>query len=285
MSTSRNSLKVLLGLTMVLLLLGVGGTAYGLLVLTDQNSSVAIDPSSQHGMFDWIIDGVNLAPVYGAAGGDDDYRQWFWYRVGETPEASIDTLTLNSAIAYASPPFGPVNSAYVSYSNPAGLKIEVTYTLNGSLAGSGQSDIGEQIRISNNGTLTLPVSFYQYCDFMLNAPNVGGELITFVNSNTVREVGASGYVQETVHTPIAQHQEAEPFPVTINKLNDLVADNLADNLSATGDVVWAYQWDYSLAPGQSVLISKDKQAVIPEPSALALAMAGLLGLCLFKRRR
>jgi hypothetical protein len=285
MVTIRNARRAGLIAIAALMLLGVGGKAYGLLFLQDQNSSVTIDPNSQHGMFDWIIDGVNLAPVYGAVGGDDDYRQWFWYRVGNTPEASIDTLNLNSALAYASPPTGPINTAYLSYSTPVGLKFEITYTLNGSLAGSGQSDIGEQIRITNNGSLATPLSFYQYSDFMLDAPVVGNEVITFLNANTVQETGASGYILETVHTPVAQHQEAEAFPVTINKLNDLAAGNLVDNLSATGDVTWAYQWDYTLAPNQSVLISKDKLAVVPEPSTVLLAIVGLLGVSLARRRR
>src|SRR5258705_5756150 len=70
--------------------------AYGLF-LQDKNSTLSIDPTTQHGMYDWVIDGVNLAPVIGAVGGDDDYRQWFWYRVGNTAEASIDTLTLATA--------------------------------------------------------------------------------------------------------------------------------------------------------------------------------------------
>jgi hypothetical protein len=281
---SRNYLQTMLGILIVVVVLGFSGTAHGLLFLQDQNSTVAIDPSTQHGMYDWIIDGNNLAPVYGAAGGDDDYRQWFWYRVGATAEASIDTLPLAVAGASDSNFDGFNDKAFLRYLG-GGLKIEVTYTLTGSTAGSGVSHIGEQISITNTGAEPLSLSFFQYGDFMLNAPNVGGETITFENPNQVRESGASGYVMETVNTPVAQHREAEPFPITINKLNDGAPDNLVDNAGASGDVTWAYQWDYTLAPNETVLISKVKDAVIPEPTSMALTALGLIALVFAKRRR
>ena len=50
--------------------------------LSDGNSSVAVSPDTQAGMYNWTINGVNIL-----------YQQWFWYRVGDSgPEKSIDTL-------------------------------------------------------------------------------------------------------------------------------------------------------------------------------------------------
>ncbi len=120
---------------------------------------------------------------------------------------------------------------------------------------------------------------------MLNPPNVGGETVVFSNPNTVHESGANGDMQETVHTPPADHQEAEPFPTTINKLNDALPTTLADNAGAgPGDITWTYEWDTVIAPGDTFLISKDMQIVVPEPSTVALLLVGLVGFCLRKRR-
>jgi hypothetical protein len=282
--TYRNLGRVVLFSAFFLVLgLVVLPPTYGLLI-QDSNSTLSIDPTTQHGVYDWIIDGVNLAPVYGALGGDDDYRQWFWYRVGNNPEASIDTLTLDVAAASDANFDGTNDTAFLRYLG-AGFKIEVTLSLVGGTTGSGQSDIGEQIKIVNTSASPLTMSFYQYVDFQLNAPNVAGEYVWWMNSNTVREQGNVGYVTETVYTPVATHTEAEPFATTINKLNDGVASNLADTNSAWGDVTWANQWDRTIDPGGSFLISKDKQAVVPEPSTVLLVVGGLIGLLVGSRRR
>jgi hypothetical protein len=258
----------------------IGRTAHAVtLNLGDGNSSVSIDLSSERGLYDWIVDGVNLAPA--AGGGVLDYRQWFWYRLDNNPEASIDTMTLGVNGTTDANFDGSVDTAFVSYSGAPGFKINVTFTLAGGTLGSGASDIGEQVSLVNTSSQMITVSFFQFGDFQLTAPDIGGETISFVNSNTVRETGLTGYVQETVHTPVATHQEAELFPVTIFKLDDASPTTLSDNASAgPGDVTWAYQWDVTLAPGQTFLISKDMQAVIPEPSTALLVLVALLGLLL-----
>ena len=284
LSEFRNRLREWL-LLFVFVLIGMSGKAHAVtLGLADGNSSVTIDLSSDRGLSDWIVDGVNLAPA--AGGGVFDYRQWFWYRVGNNPEASIGTLTLGVNGVTDANFNGSPDTAFVSYSGPPGLKINVTFTLAGGTLGSGTSDIGEQISLVNTSSQSITMSFFQYGDFQLTAPNVGGEMVSFTNSNTVRETGSTGYVQETVHTPIATHQEAEAFPITINKLDDALPTTLSDNTSAgPGDITWAYQWDVTLAPAQTFLISKDMQAVIPEPSTAILVFVGLIAFSQAKRRR
>src|SRR6266436_1751976 len=114
----------------VILLLAFKETAPAVILnLQDGNSTVAIDVDSQHGLFDWKTDGVNLAPT--AGGGINDYRQWFWYRVGANPEQSVDTLTRGTTGVTDANFNGLPDTAFVSYSGAAGFRIDTTFTLGG----------------------------------------------------------------------------------------------------------------------------------------------------------
>ena len=66
----------------VFFMLAVTATAQAALyTLTDDNSTAVIEGGSSAGVGTWTIDGT-----------DHMFQQWFWYRVGNTAEASIDTL-------------------------------------------------------------------------------------------------------------------------------------------------------------------------------------------------
>jgi len=51
-------------------------------VLTDQNTTVTIDPVNGAGVYSWLVNGVEQL-----------FQQWFWYRVGSTGgESPLETL-------------------------------------------------------------------------------------------------------------------------------------------------------------------------------------------------
>ena len=79
---------------------------------------------------------------------------------------------------------------------------------------------------------------------------------------------------ESIGVLAPNHVEAALFDSTLLKLNDGVATTLNDVLTAgPGDVTWAFQWDMTIAPFQTVTIQKAKLlAPIPEP----MTMVGLL---------
>jgi len=89
-------------------------------------------------------------------------------------------------------------------------------------------------------------------------------------------------------TPGATHGEAEPFGVTLGKLNSGGPVTLSDNNGPEGPgaVTWALEWDFNIAPGNTAIISKDKylDVLVPEPSALALLGAGLALLAVRRSR-
>jgi len=234
-----------------------------IITLSDQNSVVQIDPTSptQAGMFDWRVDGVNYMA-----------KQWFWYRIGPTDgEHSVDTLPL------VGPPVVTGNTAITTYDLGQRVSLEIQYTLNGGLLGSGTADIAEVIRISNRGTSTVDLHFYQYADFDLSA----SDSVTFPNSVQVLQSGANGNMAETVALSPSHHEGAlvGVHPDILDELNDQFPTTFDDTCtSSTGNVAWAFEWDKSLAPSKTFIISKDKQLNVPEPSTLALALLGLLAL-------
>ncbi len=250
------------------------------IVLTDRNATVTVDPqpaaNDPAGMIAWEVDGVNHLA-----------QQWFYYRTGNNPEQEIHNLPLAGVIA-SNGDFHPGNErVLMRYGTADTFYITVDYLLAGGLPGSGASDLAEVISIDNNSNETLRMSFFQYSDFDV-ANNVIDGSINVTGGNTARQVSTSGLtVSETVVTPMPTLSEVALSPNTFAKLNDGNADNLdgSTSLNGPGDYTWTFQWDITLSPGGSFLISKDKHiggGIIPEPATL-----GLLGLSLLAitRRR
>ncbi|MBN1344012.1 MAG: hypothetical protein JXQ73_15110 [Phycisphaerae bacterium] len=235
--------------------------------LTDDNSTATFktsgDAYSTLGMNSWTVDGV-----------DHLFQQWFWYRVGDVGgESAIDTLDLVLAGTTDTNFDGDVDTLFLKYEG-FGFTTEVRFTLDGGAIDSGASDLAEQITITNTGRQDLDFHFFQYVDFDLNGTGAG-DTVEFLNANTVQQHAENAWLSETVVTPAANHHEAADYPYTLNHLNDQSPSTLNDNDFASGDVTWAFQWDFALAPGESFQISKDKQIVVPAPGAALLGMIGL----------
>jgi hypothetical protein len=273
-----HGLKLAFSATLSLALLGsaLPSRADNIQTLSDQNSSVAIDLSSQAGMYQWSVDGNNYLA-----------QQWFWYRIGTTgPEASINTLSLTSVTNLGS-------ELFTTY-NGTNFTVSVTYTLNGSAPGNGSSHINESINVANTSGGSLDMHFFQFSHFTLAGANTvtlgrGG----FGNNfDEAFQTGGGGAALtenvDAVNTPGANHGEAAFFPQTLNELNDAFPTTLNDHTNAgPGDVTWALEWDKTLTAsgiGSSLLISKDKYLQVPEPAVVALISLGLT-VCAFRRRR
>jgi hypothetical protein len=136
--------------------------------------------------------------------------------------------------------------------------------------------------------------FYQYSDFNLGgSPNNDSVTLGTDPSgdfNSANQTDGVNSLIESVTTanPSANHGETAIVPLTLIKLNNGANPvQLNDNASAgPGNVTWALEWDMTLDPGGSFLLSKDKQlhVLVPEPSALVLIPAAAAGLALYRRR-
>lgn len=248
-----------------------------LLTLIDENSVVQIDPAAASGASLWQVDGVDQLNL-----------QWFWFRVGNTAEQAINTIPLALAGTFDTDFDSVNNGLFARYVQPGpnGFTIEVTYNLVGGAPGSGTSDLAEQIRIINTSGSALPLTFFQYCDLNLSG-NALDDTVQLSNANTMTQSDLVLTVGETVVTPAPAFYEVGNAAALLAKLTDGSPTTLNNNGGPiSGDVAWAFQWNFNLAPGSSVLISKDKQLlVVPEPATIGLLAMGLLALVPVARRR
>jgi hypothetical protein len=240
--------------------------------LTDGNSSVTIDAGSTAGLNSWLVDGQNQAQ-----------QQWFWYRIGSSGgEAGINTIS--SPVSSQTSP----GQLTLSYVNPQ-VGLQLVYSLVGGAPGSASSDLSEQIKISNPGPAPLDFHFFQYVDFNLNGTTAGDSIQLGKNLqnkfNEAFQSEGSSVFAETVTAPGANHAESSVIGVTLASLTDANPTTLNDTTTAgPGNVTWAFEWDLSIASGGSVIISKDLNLIVPEPSAFALVIVGGCGLKFIRRR-
>jgi hypothetical protein len=244
--------------------------------LNDLNSSAQVNVANQAGMFNWTVDGKNYLNT-----------QWFWLGVGNGAPTAINNLGLLSATT----PDGVNGPELVTTYGNVGYNVSVNYLLTGAQPGSGQSDISETISLNNTSTNALTLHFYQYSDFNFGSNDtvqLGKNIRGMFDLADV--TSASGLsLSETVATPGANEGEAGIAPSTLNKLNNGVNPVTLDDVLTAGpaanDATWAFQWDVTIAPGGSFLISKDKALDVPEPGCLSLLSLGLVAFAARKFRR
>jgi hypothetical protein len=241
--------------------------------LTDGNSVLKVNDTDPRGAYSWSVDGVDIL-----------YQQWFWFRVGNTAEQSLDKLPVTAALLSAS---GDCAACVldVTYQG-AGFTIGVKYSLNGGQTGSRTADVGEQIRINNQRNTALDFHFFQYSDFNINTVQ-GDTVVIDPSRHFVTQTPERGgsMLAEVAVNQAPSHAEAGFYSTTVDRLNDTSPTVLDDVLNAgPGNVTWAFEWDKVIPRRGSFLISKDKLvSPIPEPAALVI-MSIALGLIAVRRR-
>jgi len=235
------------------------------IVLGDGNSTATFD--NTNGQYSWTVDGVEHL-----------YAQEFYFRrSGFNDEQNLNTMTLLGQAINDTNPFSDDRADSIStlYSDNNGLEVETLFTLRGSGQGSGASALAEQITLTNTGTSTIFLSFFQYVDFDLGG-DASDDWGRIVDGNTATQYDDEFAISETVATPSPTlFQMGDESDISALWSNGVI-DNLNGDADYQGDVAWAFQWNVELEAGDSFLISKNK-SIVPTPSSLALlASAGLL---------
>jgi len=242
-------------------------------VLEDRNASMAVGIQPGFGAFEWTIEGVNHLN-----------QQWFWVRTGQDWERPLHTPSGPvAAISSDSNGNGDDDMLFLKYDYDL-YTVEVTYLLTGGEALSNTSSVAETIRIISRCEDPLDLHFFQYTDLDLNG-TPADDTVEVVNASTVQQYDPLAMFSETVVTPDPDRYEADYWSSTRDKLEDGLPSELNNSGGPlTGDVTWAFQWDFLLdGYGDTFIISKDKLLVgvpIPAPGAMIL---GLVGLALVRR--
>jgi hypothetical protein len=250
-----------------LLILCAATAAASQITISDGNTAAYFDLGATGvGMDGWTVNGVNQLA-----------EQSFWYEVGNSGTVQrINTLTLSG---YNTPAPNTLDATYLG----SGFDVEVTWSVYGAAPGFQQADMSELIQITNTSLTPLDFNFWEYVNLnLLGSPT--NTSVSITGGNTAWQYNGALGVSETADVPSPSRYEAN-FQSTV--LADVEAGLLSDNSSQTnGDLAWAFQWDQQIAPGDSLIISKDKQlSVVPEPGTLALLGMSALGLLAYAWRR
>lgn len=251
---------------------GAGAADASVITISSNNSTAKFETASGQtnpvGQFSWTIDGYDVLA-----------RQWFWYRIGSTgPEQSIDALDASPDIAQPD-----AGSLVLDYAGSL-LRTQVVYQLTGGQTDSAQSVLNETIVLTNTGSTTMHLHFFQYVDINLFDPSAGPDTLIIANGNTAVQSNPTSSVSETVTTPSPTYYMAGLTPAVLNLLTDGAPTTLGIVPGpVVGDVSWAFQWDLTLAPNHLAIISKVKSVDlrspsgnVPEPATIALLAAGAM---------
>jgi len=261
-----------LGIVLPTLFLGTSALAQPI-TFADGNSTVTLNPSTPSGMSSWTIDGANVLG-----------QQSFWLGVNSSPVTPVSTIS--PAIVSGPTPTGGSTSLTTSYANSQ-VSLSAVYSLQGGTPGSGNSDLGEQIQIKNLGNTALTFHFYQYAAFQ----NVTSVKLTSAAGffGDAYVTGAGALINEAVNTgviPGPSEGETEAPGVTLAKLMSGSPGPLDGSTVGGANYTWAFEWDKTVSPGSSLIISKDLNVtlavVVPEPAPWSLISLGLVGFGFFK---
>ncbi len=169
------------------------------------------------------------------------------------------------------------------------IRLQYTFELVNDTTPDDLDGFNWDFNITNQSALDLDLTFYSYLDLDLDgAGDFGDDIATAdrrqiivqdANSSTVYHWNASS-------SGLADHFQVQQFPTVRNFLDGLsTVTDLSDNDTNFGpaDFTAAYQYDFTIAAGDTDGNGVGSISPIPEPSTGLLVMLGLAGLA--RRRR
>ena len=250
-------------------------------ILTDGNSSVALTSTA---VTQWTVGTTNQLD-----------QEEFFYRVGNSGgQSPLSSLTPNTIKTLDTNSNGLNDTAKITYGSSSGFQVVVTYSLTGGATGSGSSDLGETIKVSNEGMSSQTFHLFEYTNFNLGG-STSGQVVTITGGNTATDVG-NGVDAQIVVSPKPSEYGASNTAASPDLLSSISSSSKAYTLkdvasAPSGDGESAFEWDLNIGCGSTCVISIDKDlkgtpvVVVPEPVGGAIALLGLGGLFMGRPRR
>ena len=222
-------------------------------------TSITVDGETQDGLFNWI-----------AGGADQLSQQWIWFRQGNTPESSLDTLSLVDVAVFPS-------SVALAYLVTPTLGIAVRYDV----SDGSQPTINETILVQNLGTTATELSLFLYSAITVNGDGTS-DIATGGPAGIAQTAGGTT-INVTPASIVPNAFQIDFFPDLLDLLNDGVPTNLNNSGSGLGPSAFglshAFQWNLTVAAGgtQEIEVTKALIQQVPQPGTWLLLAIGLVG--------
>ncbi|HXH60142.1 MAG TPA: PEP-CTERM sorting domain-containing protein, partial [Fimbriimonadaceae bacterium] len=213
----------------------------------------------------WFVSGI-----------DNVFQHTYMLRSGDSGTATaMGAMTLDSA-TQALP-----NFLELIYSDST-FSIQVRYLLTG---GTSAADLAESVKVTNISDSTVNARVFQYSDWDMNNTPLNDTVVR-TNSSSMQQTDGivSGITSVHGGTPVPDFSQLGLFANILGNItstNGYFLDTAAGDgigQSFSGDAAYAFQWNRTLAAGESFNFSTDKVSSVPEPASLFALTLGALAL-------
>lgn len=207
---------------------------------------------------------------------DHLFQNWWWYRVGNgTREHAFSNFVSQSS--------GGANNHTLNYAEVDGVSASINYVIQDPGVGA---IVTQRVVLTNTSTAgPQTVNLFNYADFDVGG-TAGSDSAVMTGANLMRITDVGGSFAEF------EGVGASAFQVTgFATLRTLLSNAVVDNLNNTGlpfgpgDWTGAFQWSFTLNPGESVTVIERLSVNTAVPTPGAAALLGLGGLAGLRRRR
>lgn len=229
---------------------------------------------------------ANLDVNGAATGGDSLFATWWHYRVDNDAREFTYHAPANPFVAAGDTMTGTFNlpSAAPSFRSELNYKIIDTDG-----AATNQALLQIRNKVTNTSSVSRTINIYSYTDF---DPNGSFSHPYSYNGTEQALTGSSGGVTFWFKGFGANAYAANDFDLLRDELDDAGVDNLNNTVvydpttPGSGDFTGAFQWTFTLAPGEMTeILSVLSINTLPVPAPGAAGLVGLVAIAGLRRRR